>query len=152
MGQPVARGYYNSVNANRAGGGGGGATNVGENGKYFDQNVLERTAAGGAGVDLSHLFGETVGDNGWFGGGGGGGARSNQSFGGTVKGAIPSKGAAVRAVTVGLECPMDLTHRMPPMPWPIPVVVAVVPVVKAIWGRHRKRRVGRGDHSLRGGY
>ena len=73
-------------------GGGGGATGAGENGKYFDHNVLERLAAGGEGIDLSHLFGDGVGDNGWFGGGGGAGARSNQSFGGTVQASIPSKG------------------------------------------------------------
>lgn len=54
------------------GGGGGGAGGAGENAQF-----LVKPGDGGAGVDLSAMFGESVGASGWFGAGGAGGGQVN---------------------------------------------------------------------------
>ena len=53
-------------------GGGGGAGSVGENGETGNDGV----GSGGAGKDMSLIFGSNAGDDGWFAGGGGGGGKS----------------------------------------------------------------------------
>jgi hypothetical protein len=81
------RGYYNSVNSKNHAGGGGGAMENGKHG-FIDSNLRNKNN-GGNGIDLSNLFGNKVGENGYFGGGGGGGSHTNQSF---SKSQISSRG------------------------------------------------------------
>ena len=71
-----AGGNRNGTNSNSAGGGGGGAGAPGQNAPGL------RTAGnGGVGFDASALFGDSVGEGGFFGGGGGGGRNESGSFG-----------------------------------------------------------------------
>ena len=71
-----AGGNRNGSNSNSVGGGGGGAGAPGQNAPGL------RTAGnGGAGFDASDLFGDSVGEGGFFGGGGGGGRNESGSFG-----------------------------------------------------------------------
>jgi len=75
----------------RAGGGGGGAGKSGNtSGNYInDQNQSARISHGGdggEGKDFSDIFGNNIGDNGWFAGGGGGGIHNNQNNGTPGKG------------------------------------------------------------------
>ena len=66
-------GGASTVSGNNAGGGGGGASSVGANA------TASTGGNGGAGSDLSAIFGVDHGDSGFFGGGGGGG-----TFGGST--------------------------------------------------------------------
>jgi hypothetical protein len=56
------------------GGGGGGANQVGYSGTSSNG---ANAGKGGDGINLSHIFGNTVGENGYFAGGGGGGSDGN---------------------------------------------------------------------------
>ena len=56
------------------GGGGGGANQVGYSGTSING---ANAGKGGDGINLSHIFGNTVGENGYFAGGGGGGSDGN---------------------------------------------------------------------------
>lgn len=60
------QGHDGGTAVSTAGGGGGGAGAAGANGSGT------AGGAGGVGVDLSSVFGTSVGDSGWFGGGGSG--------------------------------------------------------------------------------
>ena len=79
------------------GGGGGGAGNVGGTAIYSTNTA----AAGGVGVDLSSIFGTSVGaNNGFFGGGGGG-----MSYSGTVTGGAGGFGGGGAGATFSPNTP-----------------------------------------------
>lgn len=79
-GQGYDGGYPYTSNSPYNWGGGGGAGEAGHDG------TVDSHGSGGAGVDLSAIFGIAVGESGWFAGGGGAGghdpAALNQGFGG----------------------------------------------------------------------
>jgi len=96
--------YPGSGNANHYAGGGGGAGRVGGTGIYFNNTV----ATGGDGVDLSTIFGTSVGANNGFFGGGGGGINSGTTtttpsggFGGGGKGATSAVASDPGTSTTG---------------------------------------------------
>lgn len=71
-----AGGNRTGDNRNSVGGGGGGAGAPGQNAPG-----LREAGNGGVGFDASGLFGDSVGEDGFFGGGGGGGRNESGSFG-----------------------------------------------------------------------
>lgn len=98
--------------ANGCGGGGGGAGGPGGNG------TITGGGDGGIGVDYSHIFGTTYGDDGWFGGGGagsagaragavggtggkGGGADGRDYNESTIHAPIPNSGGGAAGYTAG---------------------------------------------------
>ena len=88
--------YPGSGNDTHYSGGGGGAGNIGGTGVYATNTV----AVGGIGVNLSTIFGATVGDTGWFGGGGGG-----QSYGTTISGGAGGTGGGGKGATWSPNAP-----------------------------------------------
>jgi hypothetical protein len=68
-----ANGGGDGNNGNTSGGGGGGCGGGGSNQSGGPNDPNSQAGAGGVGVDMSPVFGTSVGDSGYFGGGGGGG-------------------------------------------------------------------------------
>lgn len=71
----------NTATTNNAGGGGGGAGGNGGTGDGLNEAAVGGN--GGNGLNLSAIFGDEIGDDGWFAGGGGGGTFSAGSIPGT---------------------------------------------------------------------
>lgn len=71
-------GGYGGGNGNYGGAGGGGANGIGGGPVVSSNNSTGGN--GGAGIDLSSIFGTWFGEAGWFGGGGGGGSYSTSTL------------------------------------------------------------------------